>query len=501
VNSFHNTETDSSLILAAEECPPAEFEKYHSFSTHDELIIRKLSAHGPVLIRGGRGSGKSALLIEASRRMSTSTSVLPVYVSLRYLPLLQSDGQEYIGHFCILLSQAIQTQLKERGSNLDFPTAVDQGSLQFGLTTLAQSLGMRIVLLFDDAAHIGREKPLEVFFDLFRTLSSNLTSCKASIYPGVTKFGVRFDVFNDSTVIDIGRSDVSTAPEFFPEVVRARYPRLAERTTFSDRLSPSEFANLLGRAVVGNLRGFILACNRFDSKDKIGIPDVQQCMLDMASDYFWPLMEEVAPKLGIYEALVDPARDVMEAVVEHATRPVKTAARTIAHDRILIHRQIVSQYLKIFEILEYLGFVAKREASRALKSGGRGPIYAINLCSLLESSPSRRLTFEMIEEWLQGNSEPAELHVASMSFHHIKLPQLPEENGLAILNKEIKVLGRSSAYPYGLTEPIIQRLSAAGMTTVGKLANAKDQELDEIDYIGEVKIKVIRDVVFQAIWM
>lgn len=501
MNSFDYTETDPGLILAAEECPPAEFEKYHSFSSHDELIIRKLSAHGPVLVRGGRGSGKSALLIEASRRMKTSTSVLPVYVSLRYLPLLQSDGQEYIGHFCVLLSQAIQKELKERGSDKDFPIAIDEGSLQFSLTTLAQSLGMRIVLLFDDAAHIGREKPLEVFFDLFRTLSSNLTSCKASIYPGVTKFGVRFDVFNDSTVIDIGRSDVSTAPDFFPDVVKARYPRLAERATFSDRLGPSEFANLIGRAVVGNLRGFILACNRFDAKDKIGLPDVQQCMLDMASDYFWPLMEEVAPKLGIYEALVEPARDVMEAVVEHATKPVKAGARAIAQDRVLIHRQIVSQYLKIFEILEYLGFVAKREASRALKSGGRGPIYAINLCSLLESTPSRRLTFDMIDEWLQGNGEPAELHVASMIFHQIKLPKLPEENGLAILSKEIKVLGRSSAYPYGLTDPIIQRLSAAGMTTVGKLANATDNELDEIGYIGEAKIKIIRDVVFQAIWM
>ncbi|MCM2490798.1 hypothetical protein [Burkholderia glumae] len=501
MNSFDNTETDAGLILAAEECPPTEFERYHRFSSHDELIIRKLSAHGPVLVRGGRGSGKSALLIEAARRMKASTSVLPVYVSLRYLPLLQSDGQEYIEHFCVLLSQAIQGALEERGSQQDFPTAVDEGSLQFGLTTLAQALGVRIVLLFDDAAHIGREKPLEVFFDLFRTLSSNLTSCKASIYPGVTKFGVRFDVFNDSTVIDISRSDISTVPDFFPDVVKARYPRLAERALFSDRLTPSEFANLLGRAVVGNLRGFILACNRFDSKEKIGIPDVQQCMLDMASDYFWPLMEEVAPKLGIYEALVDPAREVMEAIVDHVTKPVKIGQRTIAQDRVLIHRQIVSQYLKIFEILEYLGFVAKREASRALKSGGRGPIYAINLCSLLESTPSRRLTSEMIEEWLQGNVEPADMHVASTTFQNIRLPILPEENGLAILNKDIKVLGRSPAYPYGLTDPIIQRLSAAGMTTVGKLANATDDELDKIGYIGEAKIKVIREVVFQAIWM
>ena len=76
MKNFDITETDAGLILAAEECPPDEFERYHSFSSHDELIIRKLSAHGPVLVRGGRGSGKSALLIEASRRMKTSPSAV-----------------------------------------------------------------------------------------------------------------------------------------------------------------------------------------------------------------------------------------------------------------------------------------------------------------------------------------------------------------------------------------------------------------------------------------
>ena len=152
------------------------------------------------------------------------------------------------------------------------PMGPDQRSL--GITDFAKQMGMRIVLLFDDAAHVGREKPLEVFFDLFRTISSNITSCKASIYPGVTKFGARFDVFNDSTVIDISRSDVLVAPDFFPEVIRARYPHLAQRSTFSDRLSPDQFAQLLGRAVVGNLRGLILACNRFEGQERIGIPEV-----------------------------------------------------------------------------------------------------------------------------------------------------------------------------------------------------------------------------------
>jgi len=494
-------DVDAGLILAAEECPPETFEQYHTFSSYDDVIIRKFSAHGPVLIRGGRGSGKSALLIEAHRRMVSAGEVFSVYLSLRYLPLLKSDGAEYIEHFCTILSQAVQKQLQVSGRKYEFGVASDQVSLQLNLASMAQNIEKRIVLLFDDAAHIGREKPLEAFFDLFRTLSSSLVSCKASIYPGVTKFGVRFDVFNDSTVIDISKSDVSSSPQFFPDVVKARYPKLSERATFSDRLLPSQFANLLGRAVVGNLRGFILACNRFDGQDKVGIPEVTKCFLEMATEYYWPLMDEVAPKLGVYEPLIEPAREVVELIVQNATRPVKDSQRPVASDRVLVHRQIVSQYAKIFEILEYLGFVARREASRAMKSGGRGPVFAINLCNLLDDVPSKRLTFEMIEEWITGSAEAAEIHVASQVFSSVRLPPLPEEHGLAILDSPVSVLQKSNAYPYGLTENMIERLQGAELNTVGELAATSDDDLDKISYIGAVKIKRIRDVVYQAIWM
>lgn len=101
-------------------------------------------------------------MIEAHRRMKDSPDIFPIYVSLRYLPLLQSDGNEYIGHFCDLLSVEIQKELVARASNAEFPRTSDQLAIQLGLTKLSQSLNRRLVLLFDDAAHIGREKPLEV---------------------------------------------------------------------------------------------------------------------------------------------------------------------------------------------------------------------------------------------------------------------------------------------------------------------------------------------------
>lgn len=496
-----HSDEDADLILAAEECPPDSFEDFHKFSQHDEVIIRKLSAHGPVLLRGGRGSGKSALLIEAFRRMRAGNTTFPVYVSLRHLPLLQSDGQEYIGHFCTILSDTIRKEISERNIAYEFPTVSDQVSLQLGLTSLSQEIERRVVLLFDDAAHIGREKPLEVFFDLFRTISSSFTSCKATIYPGVTKFGVRFDVFNDSTVIDISRSDINSAPSFFPDVVQARYPALAQKEAYSEGLSPTDFANLLGRAVLGNIRGFILACNRFNTNGRIGIPEVNKCFLDMATDYYWPLMDEVAPKLGVYEPLINPARETMEAIVEHLSRAVRDRPKPIAQDRVTVHRQIVSRFAKIFEVLEYLGFVARREASRGMKSGGRGPVFAINLCNLLDAIPTKRLTAEMIQEWTQGTPEPAEIHITGQTLQEIALPDLPDEHGLTILDKPVSVLKKSTAYPYGLTNDMIDRLQNAGLQDVGQLANATHQRLFEIDGIGEAKIRRIREVVYQAIWM
>jgi hypothetical protein len=71
---------DSSLLLAAEECPREDFERYHTFTRYERSIINRLTAHGPVLLRGGRGSGKSALLIESYLHMKRSYAdpIIPV---------------------------------------------------------------------------------------------------------------------------------------------------------------------------------------------------------------------------------------------------------------------------------------------------------------------------------------------------------------------------------------------------------------------------------------
>lgn len=491
----HQYDEQSSLILAAEECDPDTFSRLHRFSGFEQKVIRGLVAHGPVLLRGGRGSGKSALLIEADRTITETGLAFSIYISLRYLPLLRSSGHEYEEIFCSLLVDAVRKKLggADAAAPVETHSITNAGVLREFLSELAQRLKKRIVLIFDDAAHIGREKSLTEFFDIFRTISSSWVSCKAAIYPGVTKFGVRFDVYNDATVIDVARDERSHEfAKFFEEVLDTRFPALSARIADSRSANKTRLAAFLGRTVVGNMRAFVFACNWLAHREKFGLPDLREVLLQLSSEYYWPLLDEVAPKLGPYEPLIEPSRSLAEAVFTHAG--------TVGTSSTVIHRDIVQRLGKLFEILEYVGFFSKREASRAMKSGGRGPRYSLNLAYLLEVSPKAQLTQDQFNLWLDGHTDFAEIHVTS-NVIDINLPVIDANADLSVFQLSVTFLAKSKIYPYGLTDLKIEVLQHAGYTTIGATAEATDDDLLALDGIGQRTIERVRAVINQAVWM
>ncbi len=489
----------ANLLLAAEECDPTEFARFHRFSSNDRRVINKLIAHGPVLLQGGRGSGKSALMIAASQQLAPfvpAAGVFGVYLSLRHMPLLRSSGREYESIFCGLVSQQINELLKTTGESFAYSDNI--ASLQYEIANLSRALEKRIVLLFDDAAHIGREASLEEFFDIFRTISSSTVSCKATIYPGVTNFGKRFDVYNDANVIDVVRDeDQPGFDALFAEVLAARFPELVNREITSP-LKIDQVAGFLGQSVLGNMRGFVFACNELADRTggrSIGLVSLGETLLNLAMNYYWPLLEEVSPKLGKYVPMVEPARQIAEAILQEcgSKSPVRRHA--------LVHREIVTRLPKPFEILEYAGFLSKRESSRALKSGGRGARFAVNLCLLLEHVPGTRLTAELFERWKTEKEEPIEFHVRGSQLARIENPDVSDAAELEILNGPIDKLKKSRAYPYGLTDHMIDTLREAGINTVGDLSRTPDEDLDRLDYVGTATIRRMRNVLGQAVWM
>lgn len=485
------------LWIAAEDCPAGDFERFHVFLQHEERVIKALSTHGPVLIKGGRGSGKSALMIEASRRLQNPESnTLGVYLSLRYLPLLRSSGQEYEKLLCELLTRELHRTLAAyKLSPALFPAIADVSSLQHELRALSERIGKRIILMFDDIAHIGREASLEEFFGVFRTISNSLVSCKASIYPGVTRFGIRFDVYNDATVFDLSRDERAPGySEFFDKVMSARFPDLHQRYSRIRSLGARETASFLGRTVVGNMRGFVIACGKLEAVNTTGLPALEAVLKELASDYYWPLLEELEPKLGIYQPLVETSRQLADVLFRHAAAQNRSTT-------VIVHRDLVQKLAKVFEILEYAGFLSKREASRAMRSGGRGPRFSLNLANLLEFTQPSRLTRDVFNEWQNPNPEqPSDIHISS-GIIDIDQPLPLADGELLILDLPIDKLQKSNVYPYGLTEGKIAQLSKSGFISIGQLADATDAELKAVDSIGDQWVERIRSVVGQAVWM
>jgi hypothetical protein len=482
------TTDHASLILAAEDCSPEEFEQLHYFSRQEYRFISNLIAHGPVLLKGARGSGKSALMIEASRKMypeDISSSAFGIYISLRHLELLRSEGERYEEMLCQLIIDAVCKAINKVDDILDFFASPNTTSLQKELSNLSSSIKKRIVILFDDAAHIGREAPLHEFFDIFRTLSSSTISCKAAIYPGVTNFGTRFDVYNDATVIDISRNDeLEDYNNSFAEIVRKRFLSKFPEESFSEQFPLNNVAGFMGRAVLGNMRGFIFAWDNLSDNCVNG--KVNYANLTKT------LIEDLKPKLGMYAPMIDPAINIAELVFQKSGEQNK--------QNVLILREIVQRLSKPLEILEYTGFISIRDVSRAMKSGGRGTRYSLNLCTLLEKTAGARITAEIYTKWLNERNEPMELHRSSDLFK-IELPELPEQSELLILNEDISKLEKSKAYPYGLTRHKIEILKNANYNTVSELADARDESLLAISDIGRETLKRIRSTVSQAIWM
>lgn len=495
----HDVLEDNSLVLAAEDFNIEDFESYHYFTKHDLRCISKLKAHGPVLLKGARGSGKSALMIKASLELfphDVNSNTLGIYLSLRHLELLRSKGDKYEALLCNLISKAVNSSLKDHQTYIE-TNICTTGSLQIELTELASILQKRIVILFDDAAHIGRETSLNEFFDMFRTLSNSVISCKASIYPGVTQFGTRFDVYNDATVIDVVRSESSLDfSEIFVEVMTKRFSKSLPDKTFINGFNRTDVATFLGKAVLGNMRAYMFSCHALitdlKGSDKVSLSNLSETLKNLAQNYYWPLIEEIEPKLGIYEPMVEPSLKLAEILFEKAgTKSERT---------VIILREINQRLSKLFEILEYTGFISRREASRAMKSRGRGTRYALNLCNILEYIPGSRITNEIYEKWLKSQDESIEYHKGS-ELYTLENPEPDVALELKILGEDINILEKSNIYPYGLTKHKIELFSRNNFATIEQLLNATDEQLLDIEGVGVETVKRLRSTLNQAIWM
>lgn len=486
------------MRLAAEEFSESEFSQYHFFSHSDEQVIRRLMGAGPVLLRGPRGSGKSAYMLAAHNRIrDREPKVFSTYISLRHFPLLSAVAAQYLEVLIPYVADCIRKELANRhiADAGKFNRHLTIAELKEDLNDFGTKRQQRIVLLFDDVAHIGRETSLAGFFDFFRTVSSSVVSCKAAIYPGVTKFGARFDFYSDATIVEAQRDERSSDfGTFFEELLSKRHPKILAKS--ENRLKGS-LGIFLGRAVLGNIRAFNAFCAHLETYPIVSVVSLSDSLKWLASSYLYPALEELQTKLGAYAPMLKIAEDLAPIIFSECGRKKVNA--------MVVHKEHVQRIGKVFEILEYTGFISKREASRSLaRSGsGRGPRYALSLGPLLESIPGNMLSYELISSLTRttvGYEEIVEFPPTA-SISKFSCPEPTSEIELDILSLPVERLAKSAAIPYGLTDLMIKSLRAGGYGTVQDVVKVSVEELQKLDGIWTAKAKKIRNAVEQAIWM
>ena len=81
----------------------------------------------------------------------------------------------------------------------------------------------RIVLLFDEAAHVFSFSQQEKFFTFFKSLRNPSIACKAAVYPGVTNYGKYFERGQDAKEIKIDWSPTDKQDiEYIKDIIEKR---------------------------------------------------------------------------------------------------------------------------------------------------------------------------------------------------------------------------------------------------------------------------------------
>jgi hypothetical protein len=296
------------LTPAEEKSLRNELEERADYLPNDELISgtatndffddiqRKLIGRGTKLVVGPRGCGKTHMMRFAQLScIEDASSPFAIYVSFnryyRLEPMLQSkanairlfqvwtlantllatinavrlfdkqhDAEQTVGlgrrpleTLIARLETAapLDTALSELASTLTVKSVIDAIE-----RTTEKMPRKRCILLLDDAALTLTPDYLVEFFEIVRTIKTQLISPKASIYPGTTEYGPRFHAHHESEEVPVWLSLESSDYESMMGAIASK--RFGEL----DKIS-TDIADQIRYAAFGVPRAYLTMLRRF----------------------------------------------------------------------------------------------------------------------------------------------------------------------------------------------------------------------------------------------
>lgn len=424
-------ENESVFVEQAEYLDSNMFSSWFVEHPKEAEILRKLKASGAKLLIGPRGTGKTTLMLKAMEEMSFATNAdcLPVYVnfktSLRLEPLYKTSGNATfwfnqwlflnsaigisnsleklgfinkapIGEISVEVAKKITDSLQSGDITsatkyLEIPITISQFN-----SYIEESLyicdRIRVVFLFDDAAHAFSSDQQRDFFDFFRLIKSSTVSPKAAIYPGVTNFSSAFHVGHDAEEVDIW---LDPADQRYLKFMRSLLDRRLSDATASALTVDEATFHLLALSAFGiprNLLNMVRKLTTSEDADNNSTSTRKKAFsksavlnaIDECAQTSQQIFKSLKAKIPTYSSFVDQGtvflRQAVQTIKDYNSATTKGRTVTIA-----LAEPLANEVRTLLSFLEYSGLVRPRgNVSRGVK--GTFALFDLHYALLVEAN-------------------------------------------------------------------------------------------------------------------
>lgn len=520
----------TNLFYRTEDLRLDEVLDYYVESPGDRSIVEQLRSRTPVVLRGSRGVGKSFLLrvAEAGLKEDFATDrVLPVYVTFSRAGLLRQTNSGFIPWMIARISTAVKRAVTSYGLALPNDSALmqltqssrsgrpeldqqvvnefeqfwnsgdddqaatrlpDPDELREALDDLCVELNLtRITLFIDEAAHVFIPEQQRQFFTLMRDLRSPYVSVKAAVYPGATSYGESFQPSHDATLLDVERTvtDVGYA-EAMREIVFKQHPDGVRSLR-----QYGEAFDVLAIAAMGNPRVLL---KTYSAALPFNRSRAQESLRNYYREEVWSEHSNLAERYPGHRGLIDWGRTFLERDVLPALHS-RNQATSETSSAIWIHRDAPQVVREALSLLCYSGILLEGVSGIRATRSEVGTRYLVNLgCGFAQdaepiqygASVRRSFSVKRMQEF--GANHPSFRNLADQSV-------MDSAEGNVALEARL----REAAEVLDLTNFQKAKLRELGLTSIGEVLSASEEQFQTLHYVGPVRARQIRNSAITAV--
>lgn len=385
----------------------------------------------------------------------------------------------------------------------------------------------RIVLLFDEAAHVFSATQQEKFFTFFKGLRNPKIACKASVYPGVTNYGKYFERTQDAKELRITWSaqDIDDI-KYIRNIIKRRIKDFSDEYWHKLTLN-SEIISMICICSNGNPRFAFhiideLQNSHIFNQRSISIQHLINC-LRTVNEGKWTEFITLSNRLVKYKEHIVQAESLMKNTIIPNLREWNNKRRKLSRKLsagFYIEAFAYEKISKLFDILAYSNLVIISDSKKSIGHGKYGYYISVNP-SLLFADLVLRDVKEMKEVSTNIDNNQVYSDSTSEITHLLETLHNEEEyhcsdskctfvtsdpsftfckvcgSRMVITESEslYKILRSHSIDNLNLSLKIISRLKSK-FTTIGEIYDAK---LDDIrmEYIQDVRIEKVKNAAIE----